>query len=265
MTASLLLLAPLALQAAAKRVRSPTPPMGWNSYNTWNCQPSEEKIHESAQGLIDLGFDKVGYNFVTVDCGWNSRERDAEGRLQWNETLFPSGGKALGDFLHGLGLDFGLYSGAGFLQCGSEDLPASLGFEQLDAESFAEWGGDSLKYGPLARLHLESSLTRDRYDNCYSTSNTTMVDSSSAEAQSPARFQHMAAELDAVDRDIQYYVCQWGIGTDVGEWAADIGNTWRISNDIYNAWRSIWRITNQIVPYVRHTTVGAFADMDMMM
>lgn len=104
-----------------------------------------------------------------------------------------------------------------------------------------------------------------RYDNCYSTSNTTMVDSSSAESQSPARFQHMAAELDAVDRDIQYYVCQWGIGTDVGDWAAKIGNTWRISNDIYNAWRSIWRITNQVVPYFRHTTVGAFADMDMLM
>jgi hypothetical protein len=92
-----------------------------------------------------------------------------------------------------------------------------------------------------------------------------MVDSSSAEAQSPARFQHMAAELDAVDRDIQYYVCQWGIGTNVGEWAAEIGNTWRMSNDIYKAWRSIWRITNQIVPYFRHTTAGAFADMDMLM
>lgn len=74
----------------------------------------------------------------------------------------------------------------------------------------------------------------------------------------------MAAELDAVDRDIQYYVCQWGIGTDVGTWASEIGNTWRISNDIYNAWRSIWRITNQIVPYHRHTKPGAFADMDML-
>lgn len=91
-----------------------------------------------------------------------------------------------------------------------------------------------------------------------------MVDSSSAESQSPARFQHMAAELDAVDRDIQYYICQWGIGVDTGEWASKIGNSWRISNDIYNAWRSIWRITNQVVPYYRHTTVGAFADMDML-
>ena len=120
--------------------------MGWNSYNTWNCLPSEEKIHESAHGLIDLGLTNAGYNFVTVDCGWNANDRDEEGRLQWNETLFPSGGKALGDYLHDLGLDFGLYSGAGYLQCGSESLPASLGYEQLDAQSFAQWGGDSLKY-----------------------------------------------------------------------------------------------------------------------
>ncbi|KAL6710295.1 hypothetical protein ACN47E_009241 [Coniothyrium glycines] len=242
-----LVLAQFALQTLAKTVRSPTPPMGWNSYNTWSCSPSEDKIKQSAEGLIELGLDEAGYNFVTIDCGWPSRDRDAEGRLQWNATLFPSGGKALGEYLHGLGLDFGLYSGAGYLQCGSTDLPASLGYEQIDAESFADWGGDSLKY-----------------DNCYSTSDTTMVDSSSAESQSSARFQHMAAELDAVDRDIQYYVCQWGIGTDVGQWAAEIGNSWRISNDIYNAWRSIWRITNQIVPYYRHTTVGAFADMDML-
>ncbi|KAF1850408.1 carbohydrate-binding module family 35 protein [Cucurbitaria berberidis CBS 394.84] len=243
----LLVTAHFALQAAARTVRSPTPPMGWNSYNTWNCSPSEEKIKQSAQGLIKLGLDKVGYKFVTVDCGWPSRDRDADGKLQWNATLFPSGGKALGDFIHGLGLDFGLYSGAGYLQCGSTDLPASLGFEQVDAKSFAEWGGDSLKY-----------------DNCYATSKTTMVDSSSAEAQSPARFQHMAAELEAVNRDIQYFLCQWGIGTNVGKWAAGIANSWRISNDIYNGWRSIWRITNEVVPYFRHTARGAFADMDML-
>jgi alpha-galactosidase len=77
--------------------------------------------------MVDLGLIDLGYNFATVDCGWNSRDRDAEGRLQWNETLFPSGGKALGDYLHGLGLGFGLYSGAGYFQCGSTDLPASLG------------------------------------------------------------------------------------------------------------------------------------------
>lgn len=248
MTASkLLAVACLANLAASRLVRSDRPPMGWNSYNSWNCQPSEERIKESTEGLISMGLDKLGYDFITVDCGWNSKYRDSAGRMQWNTTLFPSGGKALGDYIHERGLNFGLYSGAGYLQCGSTEIPASLGFEKIDAESFAEWGGDSLKY-----------------DNCYATSNTTMVDSSSAESQSPARFQHMGAELDAVDRDIEYYICQWGIGLDVGKWASELGTTWRMSNDIYNAWRSIWRITNQIVPYFRHTKVGAFADMDML-
>ncbi|KAE8825141.1 hypothetical protein HRS9122_10240 [Pyrenophora teres f. teres] len=189
--------------------------MGWNSYNTWNCQPTEEKIKKSANGLIELGFNKVGYNFVTIDCGWNLRKRDANGALQWNTTRFPSGGKALGDFLHDLGLGFGLYSGPG-----------------------------TCNAAMMICLRV--------------------LDSSSPESQSPARFQRMAEELEAVDRGIRYYVCQWGIGTDVGEWAAKIGNTWRISNDIYGKWRSIWRITNQVVPYFRHTTTGAYADMDML-
>ncbi|KAK6083040.1 alpha-galactosidase precursor [Seiridium cupressi] len=91
-----------------------------------------------------------------------------------------------------------------------------------------------------------------------------MADYDSAESGSPARFQTMAAALDAVDRDINYFVCQWGVGQDVGAWASAIGNSWRISNDIYNAWRSIWRITNEVVPYYRYTTVGAYADMDML-
>ena len=261
---SLLLSTLLAFRVAATTFRSPTPPMGWNSYNTYSCSPSEDKIKTSAQGLVDLGLDQLGYDFVTIDCGWPGRERDADGRLQWNETLFPSGGKALGDFIHGLGLGFGLYSGAGYLQCGSTDLPASLGFEEIDAQTFAEWGGDNLKYTYLASCTYHK-LIMFRYDNCYATSRTTMVDSDSTEAQSPARFQHMASALEAVDRDIQYFVCQWGIGVDVGDWAAEIGNSWRISNDIYNSWRSIWRITNQVVPYYRQTTMGAFADMDMLM
>ena len=112
---------------SGKTVKSPTPPMGWNSYNHYNCFPNEEIIKINAKGLVDLGFLDLGYSIVTVDCGWPSRDRDSEGRLQWNETLFPSGPKALGEYIHDLGLEFGLYSGAGYLQCGSEDIPASLG------------------------------------------------------------------------------------------------------------------------------------------
>jgi len=127
MIASKVLVAALAAIASAKTVRSPTPPMGWNSYNSFNCKPSEEKVKTTARGLVELGLVSLGYNFATVDCGWNGQKRDSQNRLQWDTTLFPSGGKALGDYLHGLGLDFGLYSGGGYLQCGSTDLPASLG------------------------------------------------------------------------------------------------------------------------------------------
>ncbi|KAM0244254.1 hypothetical protein ACHAP5_006467 [Fusarium lateritium] len=233
--------------ASGKTVKSPTPPMGWNSYNHYNCRPSEEIIKINAQGLVDLGFLDLGYSIVTVDCGWPSRDRDSKGRLQWNETLFPSGPEALGDYIHDLGLEFGLYSGAGYLQCGSSDIPASLGYEEIDAKSFAEWGGDTLKY-----------------DNCYATSKTEMVDADSAEAKSPDRFVKMAAAINETDRDIQYFLCQWGIGEDVPQWAAPLGNSWRMSNDIFNAWRAIWRITNQAVAHSKYNGLGAFADLDML-
>ncbi|KAK8053648.1 glycoside hydrolase [Apiospora saccharicola] len=233
--------------ALAKNFRYPTPPMGWNSYNYYACEPTEEIIHHNAQGLIDTGLAALGYKIVTTDCGWNAEDRDEQGRLQWNTTLFPSGGKALGEFIHGLGLDFGLYSGAGYKQCGSEVLPASLGYEEQDAQAFEEWGGDSLKY-----------------DNCYPINGSTMVDYQSEEAIAPTRFQKMAGVLESLERNMAYFVCQWGVGYDVGEWAGAIGNTYRMSNDIYNGWRSIWRITNEIVPYYRHTKPGAFPDMDML-
>ncbi|TLS27350.1 hypothetical protein PpBr36_05103 [Pyricularia pennisetigena] len=237
----------LALAATSLTLVVATPPMGWNSYNHYNCLPTEDDIKQSAQGIVDLGFADLGYNIVTTDCGWNGRDRDEQGRQQWNATLFPSGGKALGDFIHSLGLKFGLYSGAGYFQCGSTDLPASLGFEEIDSKSFAEWGGDTLKY-----------------DNCYSTSKTVMVDSDSAEAKSPERFLKMGRLLKESGRQIDYFLCQWGIGENVPEWATTVGKSWRMSNDIYNGWRSIWRITNQVIPHAKHTREGSYADMDML-
>ncbi|KAI1389682.1 carbohydrate-binding module family 35 protein [Hypoxylon trugodes] len=227
--------------------KSKAPPMGWNSYNYYGCNPTEQIMKTNAQGLVDLGLADLGYTYVTTDCGWMARDRDSESRLQWNTTLFPSGGKALGEYIHSLGLKFGLYSGAGYYQCGSTDLPASLGFEEIDAESFSEWEGDSLKY-----------------DNCYSSSKTQMADYVSPASTSPERHEKMAFVLNGVDRDIAYFICQWGIGEDLGDWAPPIGNVYRISNDIYNSWRSIWRITNQAVPFHKTTTVGAYPDLDML-
>ncbi|KAI8652539.1 Alpha-galactosidase [Fusarium keratoplasticum] len=244
----LLLASLIALSGAyAKTVRSPTPPMGWNTYNRYNCNPTEEIVKANAKGMVDLGFAELGYTIVAVDCGWMTNERDENNRLQWNTKIFPSGPKALGEYIHDLGLEFGLYSGGGYYQCGSTDLPGSLGYEEIDAQSFADWGGDALKY-----------------DNCYSTSKTVMVDSTSPEAQSPDRFIKMGAALNETDRDIKLFLCQWGIGENVPDWAAPLGNTWRMSNDIFGAWRAIWRITNQVVGHAKHTRPGAFADMDML-
>jgi alpha-galactosidase len=108
-------------------VRTSTPVLGWNSYNYYNCYPNETIIKNNAQGLVNLGFDKAGYNYLTVDCGWNANYRDSSGQLVWNPSLFPAGGAALGEYIHGLGLKFGVYSGGGILQCGSTDQPASKG------------------------------------------------------------------------------------------------------------------------------------------
>ncbi|KAL1860551.1 hypothetical protein Daus18300_009184 [Diaporthe australafricana] len=228
-------------------VRTSTPVLGWNSYNYYNCYPNESIIKTNAQGLVNLGFDKAGYNYVTVDCGWNANYRDSSGQLVWNPSLFPAGGPALGEYIHGLGLKFGVYSGGGIFQCGSTDQPASLGHETTDAKSFATWGADSLKY-----------------DNCFANSTTEAADYDNAVTQDPTRFRTMKSALDATSRSMVYQICQWGVGTDIGTWASELGNSWRISNDIYNAWRSIWRITNQVVPYYKHTGVGKYADMDML-
>lgn len=112
---------------SATTVRTPTPLMGWNSYNYYGCSPNETIIKSNAAGLVDLGLHAAGYDFVTPDCGWSATYRNATGQLVWNPDLFPSGGNALSDYVHGLGLNFGMYSGAGYYQCGSTDQPASLG------------------------------------------------------------------------------------------------------------------------------------------
>ncbi len=121
-----------------------TPPMGWSSWNTFRNKISEDLIYETGKALKDSGLADCGYIYVNIDDCWESSMRDANGRLQSDFVTFPSGIKALAEKINALGLKLGIYSSNGTLTC--EELPASLGNEAIDADTFAEWGVEYFKY-----------------------------------------------------------------------------------------------------------------------
>jgi alpha-galactosidase len=121
-----------------------TPPMGWNSWNTFGCAIDEDLIKSTADHLVSSGLAAKGYRYVNIDDCWQAPQRDPAGRLQADPTRFPSGIKALADHVHAQGLKLGIYSTAGTGTC--QRLPGSLGHEDLDARTFASWGVDYLKY-----------------------------------------------------------------------------------------------------------------------
>ena len=121
-----------------------TPPMGWSSWNTFGPNINEKLIKETAKAMKDSGLLDAGYNFVNLDDCWHSSMRDENGRLQGDLTSFPGGIKSLVGEINKLGFKVGIYSSNGTLTC--EDLPASLGHERTDAETFAEWGIEYFKY-----------------------------------------------------------------------------------------------------------------------
>lgn len=121
-----------------------TPPMGWSSWNTFRNKINENLIYETAKALKDSGLTDCGYVYVNIDDCWQSSMRDKDGKLQSDFVTFPSGIKALAERVNNLGLKLGIYSSNGTLTC--EDLPASLGYEAIDADTFAEWGVEYFKY-----------------------------------------------------------------------------------------------------------------------
>ena len=110
--------------------------MGWNSYNHYSCQPNQSIIESNAKALVDLGLADLGYHYVTTDCGWSLPSRRPDGSLPWNGTIFPDGLPAVGEYIHSLGLGFGVYSDSGIQMCmtGQPNQTGSLGHEQRDAE-----------------------------------------------------------------------------------------------------------------------------------
>ena len=120
-----------------------TPPMGWNSWNIFRGDIDEQKIREIADAMVESGMRDAGYEYLVLDDGWMADKRDKEGKLAADPNKFPGGMKALGDYIHGKGLKFGIYQDRGHSTC--MKLPGSFGHEQVDMDTFAEWGVDYIK------------------------------------------------------------------------------------------------------------------------
>jgi alpha-galactosidase len=117
--------------------------MGWNSWNRFGCNVNEKVIRSVADAMVVSGMRDVGHRYIVVDDCWQG-QRDAEGNIEPDPKLFPLGMAALGKYIHGKGLKFGIYSDAGTTTCGGR--PGSHGYEYQDARQFAAWGVDYLKY-----------------------------------------------------------------------------------------------------------------------
>jgi len=191
---------------APKPLLAPTPPMGWNSWNKFACNVSEQLIRQEADAMVASGMKDAGYQYINVDDCWQQKSRDADGNIQADPEHFPSGIKALADYVHAKGLKFGLYSDAGSLTCFGN--PGSAGHEFQDARQYAKWGVDYLKY-----------------DWCYT-----------GTRNAEAAYTIMAKALRESGRDIVFSLCDWG-GSKPGRWAHPVGHLWRTTGDIWDAWK----------------------------
>jgi alpha-galactosidase len=214
-----------------------TPPMGFNDWNAFGCNVSEQLIKETADFFVSSGLKDAGYQFVNIDDCWALRQRGPDGRLVPDPEKFPSGISGTADYVHGLGLKLGLYADAGTATCAG--YPGSLGHEQIDAETFASWGVDYLKY-----------------DNCNNNSDGSRADF-------VRRYSAMGNALRASGRSIVYSICEWG-QVQPWEWAGDIGQLWRTTGDIQDNWASLSSIIAQNAPLFWAARPGAWNDPDML-
>lgn len=135
-----------------------TPPMGWSSWNLFRNRINEDLIYETAKAIKESGLADCGYKYINIDDCWQSSMRDKNGRLQGDLSSFPNGIKSLVKKVNALGLKLGIYSSNGTLTC--EDLPASLGKEAIDADTFAEWGIEYFKYDFCHNVPISSSAPK---------------------------------------------------------------------------------------------------------
>ncbi len=181
-----------------------TPPMGWNSWNRFACNVTEDLVKSAADAMVSSGMKDAGYEYVVIDDCWQI-SRDAAGNIVADAKTFPAGIKALADYVHSKGLKFGIYSDAGTKTCAGR--PGSRGHEYQDALQYAAWGVDYLKY-----------------DWC-----------NTGTANAQAAYSTMRDALNSSGRPIVFSLCEWGTNKP-WLWAKDVGNLWRTTGDISDCW-----------------------------
>ncbi|KAM0950543.1 putative alpha-galactosidase [Dioscorea sansibarensis] len=210
-----------------------SPQMGWNSWNFFACNINETVIKGTADALVSTGLADLGYNYVNIDDCWSSLSRNAKGELVPDWKTFPSGIKALADYIHGKGLKIGIYSDAGAFTC--QVRPGSLYHEVDDAKLFASWGIDYLKY-----------------DNCFNLGIPPKI-----------RYPPMRDALNLTGRTIFYSLCEWG-QDDPALWAGKVGNSWRTTDDINDSWASMTAIADLNDQWASYAGPGGWNDPDML-
>ncbi|XP_058779359.1 alpha-galactosidase-like [Vicia villosa] len=211
-----------------------TPPMGWNSWNHFQCNVNEDLIKQTANAMVSTGLVDLGYKYINIDDCWGELNRDSKGNLVAKSSTFPSGIKALADYVHRKGLKLGIYSDAGNQTC-SKKMPGSLGHEVQDAKTFASWGIDYLKY-----------------DNCENNN-----------IDPKERYPAMSEALLKSGRPIFFSLCEWG-SEDPATWAKSVGNSWRTTGDINDKWDSMISRADQNNKWASYAGPGGWNDPDML-
>ncbi len=224
-----------------------TPPMGFNDWNAFACNVTEAKIKQAADFIVSSGLKSLGYKYVNVDDCWMASSRNSKGVLVANSSKFPDGIKALADYVHKDGLLFGIYEGAGTKTC--KGLPGSYNHETQDANTFASWGVDYLKYDWCSGKSVPfASFPGQSHDQVAQT-----------------LYTRMSKALTASGRSIVYSMCN-GSDSSVhpSNWGPAISNLWRTTPDITATWSHIYsNYTKNAVLYTK-AGPGHWNDPDML-
>jgi alpha-galactosidase len=215
-----------------------TPPMGYNNWNSTGCGAAfnADFVKQTADFFVSSGLKAAGYTYVNIDDCWALPDRDADGNLVPNPARFPDGIKAIADYVHDRGLKFGIYTSAGTKTCNKAGgFPGGLGHEQQDANLFASWGVDYVKY-----------------DNC----NNQGVDA-------VTRYTAMRDALKATGRPITYSICEWGQNKP-WNWGAGVGHLWRTTGDISDNWSRVVSIIHANMALAQFAGPGHWNDPDML-